>query len=65
MNHVFREGYILIVDFGRLTLKTELQPIDVQLEDATIMELEELLYDRLHLVLNDGQIIICHGGKQT
>ncbi|XP_011303575.1 vacuolar protein sorting-associated protein 13C [Fopius arisanus] len=55
-------GNIIILDLGRLTLKTELQPPEVQLEDATLMELEELLYDRIHVVLSDTQVLICHSG---
>ncbi|KAF7991246.1 hypothetical protein HCN44_002808 [Aphidius gifuensis] len=55
-------GNILIMDFGRMIFKTELQPIEVQLEDATLMELEELLYDRIHIVISDCQVLICHSG---
>lgn len=46
-----------------MTFKSELQAINVQLEDATLMELEELLYDRLHLVWTDGQVLLCHSGN--
>lgn len=59
-----REGYVLLLDSGRMTLKTELQAVDTQLEDATLMELEELLFDRLHMVFSDGQVLLCHTGKQ-
>ncbi|XP_028982314.1 vacuolar protein sorting-associated protein 13A [Diachasma alloeum] len=55
-------GNIILFDLGRLTLKTELQAAEVQLEDATLMELEELLYDRIHVVLSDSQVLICHSG---
>lgn len=55
-------GNIILLDLGRLTLKTELQAAEVQLEDATLMELEELLYDRIHIVLSDSQVLICHSG---
>ncbi|XP_033208533.1 vacuolar protein sorting-associated protein 13C-like [Belonocnema kinseyi] len=57
-----KEGYVLLLDTGRMTLRTELQAPDAQLEDATLMELEELLYDRLHLVFTDGQVLLCHTG---
>ena len=60
-----REGYVLLLDSGRMTLRTELQPPDTQLEDATLMELEELLYDRLHLVFADGQVLLCHTGEKS
>ncbi|XP_053597427.1 intermembrane lipid transfer protein VPS13A [Microplitis demolitor] len=62
-NGSIQEGeHILIIDLGRMTLKTELQAVEVQLEDATLMELEELLYDRIHIVLTDSQMLICHTG---
>lgn len=47
-----------------MTLKTELQAADTQLEDATLMELEELLFDRLHMVFSDGQVLLCHTGEE-
>lgn len=59
----FRGGNILLVDLGRMTFKSELQAVDVQLEDATLMELEELLYDRIHLVWTDAQVLISHSGS--
>ncbi|XP_044592317.1 vacuolar protein sorting-associated protein 13A-like isoform X2 [Cotesia glomerata] len=62
-NGSIQEGeHIIILDLGRMTLKTELQAVEVQLEDATLMELEELLYDRIHIVLTDSQMLICHTG---
>lgn len=38
----------MIVDISRIIIKSDLQPNDLALEDATCMELEEKLYDRLH-----------------
>lgn len=58
----YREGYLMILDFGNISLVNELQAINLQLEDATLMELEELLYDRLHITFNGGQILCCHSG---
>ncbi|XP_047356214.1 vacuolar protein sorting-associated protein 13C-like isoform X2 [Vespa velutina] len=57
-----REGYLMILDFGNILLVNELQAINLQLEDATLMELEELLYDRLNITFNGGQILCCHSG---
>ncbi|KAK2588797.1 hypothetical protein KPH14_001672 [Odynerus spinipes] len=57
-----KEGYIMIVDFGNISLANELQAINLQLEDATLMELEELLYDRVHINFNGGQVLCCHSG---
>ncbi|XP_048515019.1 intermembrane lipid transfer protein VPS13C-like isoform X2 [Athalia rosae] len=55
-------GNLLIFDVGRTIVKSELQAANVQLEDATMMELEELLYDRLHISFIEGQILFCHSG---
>lgn len=38
----------MILDISRLIIKSDLQPSNLALEDATCMELEERLYDRLH-----------------
>jgi hypothetical protein len=43
-------------------LINELQSTNLQLEDATLMELEELLYDRLNIVFTGAQILFCHSG---
>ncbi|XP_046422194.1 vacuolar protein sorting-associated protein 13A-like isoform X1 [Neodiprion fabricii] len=59
---VQNEGNLLLLDVGRIIVKSELQAANVQLEDATMMELEELLYDRLHISFMDGQILFCHSG---
>ncbi|OAD54827.1 Vacuolar protein sorting-associated protein 13C, partial [Eufriesea mexicana] len=55
-------GHILVVDFGNMNLYNELQATNLQLEDATLMELEELLYDRIHIVFSGAQILLCHSG---
>lgn len=38
----------MILDITRIIVKSDLQPSNLTLEDATCMELEERLYDRLH-----------------
>ncbi|XP_076243831.1 intermembrane lipid transfer protein VPS13A [Calliopsis andreniformis] len=55
-------GHILVVDLGNVTVSNELQAINLQLEDATLMELEELLYDRIHIVFSGAQVLFCHSG---
>ncbi|XP_078045899.1 intermembrane lipid transfer protein VPS13A isoform X2 [Augochlora pura] len=55
-------GHILVLDFGNVSISNELQATNLQLEDATLMELEELLYDRIHLVFSGAQILFCHSG---
>nr|XP_012154530.1 PREDICTED: vacuolar protein sorting-associated protein 13C isoform X3 [Megachile rotundata] len=58
-----KDGHILLIDFGNVNLSNELQNItNLQLEDATLMELEELLYDRVHIVFSGAQILFCHSG---
>ncbi|XP_026299715.1 vacuolar protein sorting-associated protein 13C isoform X2 [Apis mellifera] len=55
-------GNILVMDFGNINLSNELQATNLQLEDATLMELEELLYDRIHIEFSGAQILFCHSG---
>ncbi|KAG6453907.1 hypothetical protein O3G_MSEX008410 [Manduca sexta] len=45
---VHKSGRLMIVDISRIIIKSDLQPSNLALEDATCMELEERLYDRLH-----------------
>lgn len=57
--HLFcRSGNVLVVDFGRILIKSDLQPSNNQLEDATCMELEERLYDRFHADCSNIQVFI-------
>lgn len=44
----YRSGHVMILDISRIIIKSDLQPSNLTLEDATCMELEERLYDRLH-----------------
>lgn len=46
--NLLRAGRVMVVDVSRLVVKSELQPPEPALEDATCMELEERLYDRFH-----------------
>ncbi|KAG7205210.1 hypothetical protein KM043_018296 [Ampulex compressa] len=55
-------GHILVLDFGNVNISNELQATNLQLEDATLMELEELLYDRIHMIFTGGQVLFCHSG---
>lgn len=55
----------MIVDFGRVVMKSDLQSDSAGLEDATQMELEERLYDRLHVDLSDLQLLFCDSGNRT
>nr|XP_018900199.1 PREDICTED: vacuolar protein sorting-associated protein 13A-like isoform X1 [Bemisia tabaci] len=50
-------GNLLIIDPGHLVLKTELELNDINLEDATQMEIEEKLYDRFYLDVTDFQLL--------
>lgn len=51
-----------MLDFGNVSVSNELQGTNLQLEDATLMELEELLYDRIHVVFSGAQVLLCHSG---
>lgn len=52
-----------MLDAGRVVVRTELQPPGVSLEDATQMELEERLYDRLHVECSETQVLFCDSGQ--
>ncbi|KAG1650405.1 Vacuolar protein sorting-associated protein 13C [Nymphon striatum] len=54
---------ILILDLGRLTIKSDMQHGAVSLEDATRMEIEERLYDRFNIVLSDIQMLFVDSGE--
>eukprot|EP00106_Octopus_bimaculoides_P016057 XP_014783499.1 PREDICTED: vacuolar protein sorting-associated protein 13A-like isoform X4 [Octopus bimaculoides] len=63
-------GYVLIVDFGTLTLESELQPKNVSLEnnfekwcqDATMSEIESRLYDQFTIKINEVKILLADSG---
>lgn len=54
---------MLVLDAGRMVVRTELQPPEVSLEDATQMEMEERLYDRLHVECSETQVLFCDSGE--
>lgn len=54
---------ILVVDFGGLKIKSDLQPETICLDDVTQMEMEEKLYDRYHIDIDGFQLIFCNSGK--
>lgn len=60
-----RSGSQLIIDLGRLVVRTELAPLGdiTSLEDATQNELEEQLYSRLHIDLFQMQLLFCDSGE--
>lgn len=60
-----KSGSQLIIDLGRLVVRTELAPLGdiAALEDATQMELEEQLYSRLHVDLFHIQMLFCDSGE--
>lgn len=55
---------MLVLDAGRVAVRTELQPAGVSLEDATQMEMEERLYDRLHVECSEAQVLFCDSGDE-
>ncbi|KAL0830292.1 hypothetical protein ABMA28_002492 [Loxostege sticticalis] len=56
--HVHKSGRVMILDISRIIIKSDLQPSNLTLEDATCMELEERLYDRLHAECS-CQVLFC------
>lgn len=53
---VFRDDNLLILDLGRVSIRTELCETTVVLENATKMEIEQS-YSRLHIDCHDMQIL--------
>ncbi|KAJ2950876.1 hypothetical protein O0L34_g5236 [Tuta absoluta] len=53
-----KAGRVMIADISRIIVKSDLQPANLVLEDATCMELEEKLYDRLHAECS-CQVLFC------
>ncbi|KAJ9582487.1 hypothetical protein L9F63_003180, partial [Diploptera punctata] len=64
LGSVQKGGSIVVMDLGRVTIKSDLQFENVGLEDATQMELEERLYDRLHVDFSDLQLLFCDSGEE-
>lgn len=52
----------MVIDFGGLKIKSDLQPETICLDDVTQMEMEEKLYDRYHIDIDGFQIIFCNSG---
>ncbi|KAG8309677.1 hypothetical protein J6590_078973 [Homalodisca vitripennis] len=57
-------GNMAVVDLGHIKVTSELQPTNINLEDATQMELEERLYDRFHIDFSELQILFCDSGEE-
>ncbi|XP_026749061.2 intermembrane lipid transfer protein VPS13A-like isoform X2 [Galleria mellonella] len=55
---VHKSGRVMVLDISRIIIKSDLQPPNLALEDATCMELEERLYDRLHAECS-CQVLFC------
>ncbi|XP_059052964.1 intermembrane lipid transfer protein VPS13A-like [Achroia grisella] len=55
---VHKSGRMMVLDISRIIIKSDLQPPNLALEDATCMELEERLYDRLHAECS-CQLLFC------
>ncbi|XP_066901628.1 intermembrane lipid transfer protein VPS13A isoform X3 [Halyomorpha halys] len=55
-------GNLLIIDLGHIKISSELQPNNINLEDATQMEMEEKLYDRFYMEFSEFQVLFCDSG---
>ncbi|KAK7790642.1 hypothetical protein R5R35_006536 [Gryllus longicercus] len=64
LGSIQKGGSILILDLGRVVVRSDLQQGMAGLEDATQMELEERLYDRLHVDFSDAQLLFCDSGEE-
>ncbi|KAL0275996.1 UNVERIFIED_CONTAM: hypothetical protein PYX00_003683 [Menopon gallinae] len=59
-----KAGMVAVLDFGRWTLRSDLQ-LPLCLDEVTQMELEERLYDRLHINLDGFQLLFTDSGTQS
>ncbi|RWS23736.1 vacuolar protein sorting-associated protein 13A-like isoform X8, partial [Leptotrombidium deliense] len=61
-----RSGRVLVIDFGRLLIKSDLQQESAVFDktNATASEMEEKLYDRISVTLSDVQILFSDAGDE-
>ncbi|XP_042202978.1 vacuolar protein sorting-associated protein 13C-like isoform X2 [Homarus americanus] len=59
-----RGGNVLVLDIGGLKVNSEIGGQTVDLEDATRMELEERLYDRLTITVSQLQVLFADSGDE-
>ncbi|XP_047103973.1 vacuolar protein sorting-associated protein 13A-like [Schistocerca piceifrons] len=64
MGSLQKGGSVMVIDLGCVTVRSDLQTSTTGLEDATQMELEERLYDRLHIDFCDLQLLFCDSGEE-
>ncbi|XP_071548119.1 LOW QUALITY PROTEIN: intermembrane lipid transfer protein VPS13A-like [Panulirus ornatus] len=57
-------GNVLVFDMGGLKVNSEIGGQTVDLEDATRMELEERLYDRLTITVSQLQVLFADSGDE-
>ncbi|XP_037798990.1 vacuolar protein sorting-associated protein 13A-like isoform X1 [Penaeus monodon] len=57
-------GNVLVLDMGGLKVNSEIGGQTVDLEDATRMELEERLYDRLTITVTQLQVLFADSGDE-
>nr|XP_045607569.1 vacuolar protein sorting-associated protein 13A-like isoform X2 [Procambarus clarkii] len=57
-------GNVLVLDIGGLRVNSEIGGQTVDLEDATRMELEERLYDRLTITISQLQVLFADSGDE-
>ncbi|XP_033099721.1 vacuolar protein sorting-associated protein 13A-like isoform X2 [Anneissia japonica] len=55
-------GHLIVIDLGSLRVFSDLQNETVSLEGATRTEIEEHLYDKFNVHINDIQILLAHSG---
>ncbi|XP_064629495.1 intermembrane lipid transfer protein VPS13A-like isoform X5 [Lineus longissimus] len=58
-----RGGNVLVIDFGKLKVESELQPKNQNLENATMTEIESRLYDKLNITVTDVKVLLADSGE--
>lgn len=57
-----RGGNVVIIDFGKLKIESELQPKQVNLEGCTMSEIQSRLYDKFIVTVSEVKMLLADSG---
>jgi vacuolar protein sorting-associated protein 13A/C len=58
-----RGGNVLVMDFGKLKVESELQPKDIDLHECTMSEIETRLYDKFNITITEVKVLLADSGE--
>ena len=53
----------MVVDFGKLKLESELQPLNISLEECTLSDIQARLYDKFNITVTDVKALLADSGE--